>query len=126
MKILLIEDDVELAALMAEVFGSEGHDILVAHTGEDGLRQLRSEGPDAAFLDVRLPGMSGIAVLEEIRSTRPDLPVIIITAYATVGEREAAQRLGVTEILEKPYVLKHFSAALARASGPRTDPPSRP
>lgn len=107
------------------MFRDDGHELVVVHSGEGALRQLDRDRPDAIFLDVRLPGMSGIAVLREIRSADPDLPVIVITGYATLGEIQAARQLGVTEIIEKPFILKHFSEALARASGIHDDPSGR-
>src|SRR5882672_11311859 len=114
MKLLLIEDDEAVAHVLAESFGSQGHETAIRYTGEDGLAYLRRERPDAVVLDVRLPRLNGVAVLREIRSTDPTLPVIIMTGLATPGELAEIRRLGVTEIVEKPEVLKHFGAALAR------------
>src|SRR2546426_10563809 len=77
-------------------------------------QHVRRERPDAVVLDVRLPTMNGVAVLRQIRSTDPRLPVIIMTGLATPEEIAEARHLGVTEIIEKPEVLKNFSEALAR------------
>ena len=68
------------------------------------------------MLDVRLPTMNGVAVLRQIRSSDPVLPVIIMTGLATPAEMAEARRLGVAEIIEKPEVLKHFSEALNRVA----------
>src|SRR5947209_6427637 len=114
MKLLLIEDDVHVAKVLAEAFGADGHETTVMHSGEEGLAYLTRERPDAVVLDVRLPVLNGVAVLRKIRSTDPGLPVIIMTGLATLGEIAEARRLGVTEIIEKPDVLKNFSEALAR------------
>lgn len=114
MKLLLIEDDVRVAQLLADAFEADGHETTIRYTGEDGLAYLTRERPEAIMLDVRLPTINGVAVLRQIRSTDPALPVIIITGLATPSEVAEARRLGVTEIIEKPYVLKHFSEALAR------------
>ena len=122
MKLLLIEDDVRVAWVLAEAFRADGHETTVKHTGEDGLAYLRRDRPDAVVLDVRLPELNGVAVLRQIRSTDPELPVIIMTGLATLGEIAEARRLGVTEIIEKPDVLKHFSEALARIASRREDP----
>ncbi|OLB54022.1 MAG: hypothetical protein AUH99_00510 [Candidatus Rokubacteria bacterium 13_2_20CM_2_70_11] len=117
MKLLLIEDDVRVAQILAEAFGEDGHETTIRYTGEDGLAYLTRERPDAVVLDIRLPAMGGVAVLRQIRSTDPGLPVIIMTGLATLGEIAEARRLGVTEIIEKPEVLKRFSEALARIAG---------
>jgi DNA-binding response OmpR family regulator len=114
MKLLLIEDDEQVAQVLSEAFGSQGHETAVRYTGEDGLSYLKQERPDAVVLDIRLPGLGGVAVLREIRSTDAGLPVIIMTGLATPGEVAELRRLGVTEIVEKPEVLKHFSEALGR------------
>ena len=61
-----------------------------------------------------MPGMTGIEVLRAIRAVDPALPVILVTGHATAGEIEQARRLGVTEVVEKPYILNEFAAALSR------------
>ncbi len=114
MKLLLIEDDENVAEVLSDAFGSAGHETAVRYTGEDGLAYLTGERPDAVVLDIRLPRLGGVAVLRQIRSTDPTLPVIIMTGLATPGEIAEVRRLGVTEIIEKPEVLRHFSEALAR------------
>lgn len=114
MKLLLIEDDVHVAEVLADAFAADGHETAISHTGEEGLAYLARQRPDAVVLDVRLPTLNGVAVLRHIRSTDQTLPVIIMTGLATPGELSEIRRLGVTEIVEKPEVLKHFGDALAR------------
>jgi len=114
MKILLIEDDEDVAEVLAEAFAAGGHEIAIALTGEDGLARLARDHPDAIVLDVRLPGLNGVDVLRQIRSLDHGLPVIIMTGLATPGELTEIRRLGVTEIVEKPELLKRFGEALAR------------
>jgi len=114
MKILLIEDDEDVAEVLAEAFAAGGHEIAIALTGEEGLARLARDHPDAIVLDVRLPGLNGVDVLRQIRSLDPGLPVIIMTGLATPGELTEIRRLGVTEIVEKPELLKRFGEALAR------------
>lgn len=112
MKLLVIEDEKAVAQVLADAFGSEGHEVVIRYTGEDGLAYLTNERPDAVVLDIRLPTINGVAVLQQIRSTDPGLPVIIMTGLATPDEVAEIRRLGVTEIIEKPEVLKRFSEAL--------------
>lgn len=114
MKLLLIEDDEHVAQVLAEAFASQGHATAIRYTGEEGLAYLTRERPDAVVLDVRLPRLNGVAVLRQIRATDPALPVVIMTGLATPGEIAEVRRLGVTEIIEKPDILRHFSEALAR------------
>jgi two-component system response regulator MprA len=114
MKILLIEDDEDVADLLATAFAADGHETAITHTGEDGLAYLARNRPDAIVLDVRLPALNGVGVLRQIRSVDQTLPVLIMTGLATPGELAEIQRLGVTEIVEKPELLKRFGDALAR------------
>jgi DNA-binding response OmpR family regulator len=117
MRLLLIEDDEQVAEVLSDAFGSQGHETAIRHTGEDGLVYLTHDRPDAVVLDIRLPKLNGVAVLRQIRASDPSLPVIIMTGLATPGEIAEVRRLGVTEIVEKPEVLKNFSEALKRIAG---------
>jgi DNA-binding response OmpR family regulator len=120
MRLLLIEDDEQVAEVLSDAFGSQGHETAIRHTGEDGLVYLTHDRPDAVVLDIRLPKLNGVAVLRQIRASDPSLPVIIMTGLATPGEIAEVRRLGVTEIVEKPEILKNFSEALKRiAARPR-------
>lgn len=120
MRLLLIEDDEQVAEVLSDAFGSQGHETAIRHTGEDGLVYLSHERPDVVVLDIRLPKLNGVAVLRQIRASDPSLPVIIMTGLATPGEIAEVRRLGVTEIVEKPEILKNFSEALKRiAARPR-------
>jgi len=120
MRLLLIEDDEQVAEVLSDAFGSQGHETAIRHTGEDGLVYLSHDRPDVVVLDIRLPKLNGVAVLRQIRASDPSLPVIIMTGLATPGEIAEVRRLGVTEIVEKPEILKNFSEALKRiAARPR-------
>ena len=114
--LLLIEDDVDVADVLARTFREEGHETTVTHSGEAGLASLARQRPDAVLLDVRMPTMNGIEVLRRIRAIDQALPVIIISGLATPSEIAKARELGVTEVIEKSYVLRNFSESLARAT----------
>lgn len=114
MRILLIEDDENVAEVLANAFEADGHETAITHSGEDGLAYLARNRPDAIVLDVRLPALNGVGVLRQIRSVDQTLPVLIMTGLATPGELAEIRRLGVTEIVEKPELLKRFGDALAR------------
>lgn len=121
MKLMLIEDDVNVASVLLETFAKQGHQLKVFHNGEEGLAELSHDRPDAVLLDLRLPKMGGLDILRRIRETDGELPVIIVTGYPDDKDIAEAIRLGVTDVVQKPYVLKHFTEALTRISrkGPR-------
>lgn|SRR5574337_262329 len=114
MTILVIDDEPAVASIFAEALTQEGNQVLVATSGEEGLRLLERSRPDAVFLDVAMPDLDGIEVLRQIRSKHARLPVIILSGWATERQLEAARQLGATDVVLKPIALKHLSEALAR------------
>ncbi|MBI4590247.1 MAG: response regulator [Candidatus Rokubacteria bacterium] len=114
MRILVIDDHPDVALVVAEILESEGHQTLVAGSGEEGLQAIEQSLPDAVFLDVVMPGLDGIEVLRRIRAKRPHLPVILLSGTVTATQIETARELGVTDVLQKPAPLTQFAEALAR------------
>ncbi len=128
---ILIVDAIEVALLFQESVERQGHTAMVAASGQEALALLARFRPDAVFLELGLPGMSGVEVLRRIRSMYPELPVIIITGSAVRQEIETARRLGVTDIVKKPEMLKELQVVLERlknirpAKGRRRAKPDR-
>ncbi len=112
MHILIVDDERAVANLLADAIRGQGHEAALVHRGEDALAELERARPDAVFLDVLMPGMSGVEVLRRIRATDPTLPVILITGHAQDYELEEARRLGISEVIEKPFILNNLSEAL--------------
>lgn len=118
MRLLLIEDHVPVAEVLTEALSDIGHQVSVAHTGEEGLRELVSNPPDAVFLDVTLPGMDGITVLRAIRERDPQLPVIILSGHVTLEQIEQLRSLGIHDVIQKPETLSRLTDVLAVLSSP--------
>ena len=117
MRILIVDDEKAVANLLADAIQVQGHQATVVHRGDEALAALARQRPDAVFLDVLMPGMSGVEVLRRIRATDRALPVILITGHAKEEEIEEARRLGVSEIIEKPFILNNLSEALGSLGG---------
>jgi DNA-binding response OmpR family regulator len=113
MRILIVDDEIHVARMLADAVSVQGHEVIVANDGEEGLALVRQSRPDALFLDLKLGELSGIEVLRQIRRRDPVLPVIVITGHADPEQLEEARQLGVTEILTKPLMLSQLSGALA-------------
>ena len=113
MRILIVDDEIVVADLLAEAVRSQGHEVTVVNDAQEGLRLLRQQGADAVFLDVYMPEMSGIEFLRSLRRTEPTLPVILITGQAGPDDIEEARRLGIADVVEKPSIINHLSEALA-------------
>ncbi|HLC40777.1 MAG TPA: response regulator [Methylomirabilota bacterium] len=113
MKILVVDDEPEVAEVIAESVRIQGHETVIAHDGQGALDILGTFSPDAVFLDLVMPGLTGLDVLQQIRQRYQELPVIIISGRATAAQVAEAKRLGVTDVVEKPFALKHLSEALS-------------
>lgn len=119
MKILIVDDEAHVANVLAESVRLQGHDALVSMSGEEGLALLDQEHPDAVFLDIVMPGMGGLEVLRRLRAKDSALPVIVITGHASPAQIDEAKRLGVTDCIQKPFVLNQLNRALERLDSER-------
>jgi two-component system nitrogen regulation response regulator GlnG len=101
-RLLIIDDDAAGCRLLKAIFVPEGFEVLLAHDGEAGLERVAADEPDAVVLDLRLPGIDGIEVLETLRREQPSLPVIMLTAHSDVKTAIRATQLGAADYLVKP------------------------
>ena len=83
-KILIADDNVSLGQVLKELLSEEGYEVTIALRGDDALVELQREHHHLAMLDIRMPGLNGIEVLQEIKTTFPKTDVIIITSHASV------------------------------------------
>jgi DNA-binding response OmpR family regulator len=118
-RILLIEDDARLAAMVAEYLGGAGYEVAVAGTGKLGLERLRREVFDAALLDLMLPDMDGLEVCRRLRADST-LPVLMLTARGDAADRIVGLEIGADDYLPKPFepreLLARLKAILRRGS----------
>jgi DNA-binding NtrC family response regulator len=114
-KILIVDDDEQMAGRLVEQLGSAGYEARYETTPEDALRSIGEESPDLAILDVRMPGMSGIDLLSEMRRIEAHLPVIVMTGYATIEDAVEAMRRGAFDYVEKPFRLERLLTLADRA-----------
>jgi CheY-like chemotaxis protein len=113
-RVLVIDDDQDIHRLLRVRLEARGYDVTAASSGEEGLARLRETPPDLVFLDVAMSGMTGIDVLDYVRSQRLDVAVILTTAYSSEQVAIAALRHGADDYLRKPFDRGEFQAALDR------------
>jgi DNA-binding NtrC family response regulator len=113
--VLLIEDHEESRLGLADALTRNGHVVHPAATGKAALAISRRETLHAAVLDLRLPDMDGLAVLEGLLDHAPGLPVVVVTAYATIDAAVAAMKRGAADFLTKPLRLDDLTRVLDRA-----------
>jgi two-component system nitrogen regulation response regulator NtrX len=108
-RILVIDDEPAIRDTMRMILEYDGHEVLAAGSGPEGLTIAERESPDLAFVDIKLPGIDGLEVLSRLRGINESLPVVIISAHGTAATALEAGRLGAFRFIEKPlskdYVL---------------------
>ncbi len=101
-KVLVVDDDPVVRKSFDRVLSSKGYAVITAENGEEALRKLNEEKYDLVYTDIRMPGMSGLEVAEEVRARKPWTPVVIVTGYGTDAAETRAKAAGVTSFLHKP------------------------
>lgn len=120
--ILIVDDEPEQRRLLGGFLEPLGYAIGEASSAEDALAQIARARPALVLLDVRLPGMSGMEALPEIRKLAADLPVLLVTAYADLRQAVAAMKSGADDYLAKPLDLEELEGAIADHLGRHAAP----
>lgn len=102
-RVLIIDDEKNIRNTLEQCLVSEGFDVTLAETGEEGLNSLAEAAYDVTLLDIRMPGLSGMETLERIRSAGYTTSVIMMTAYGTVENAVEAMKLGALDFISKPF-----------------------
>ena len=113
--LLLVDDDQSLLRLMTIRLEGEGFNVITAEDGKAALKQVSAHTVDAVLSDLRMPGLDGLSLFEEIVNLRNDLPVILMTAHGTIQDAVAATQRGVFGFLTKPVDHKALRGLLDRA-----------
>lgn len=124
MRILIVDDETNLAELLAMASTVQGWDPTVAGTGREALRLARAEAFDAMILDVMLPDIDGFVVIEKMRESGIDTPVVFLSARDAVDDRLTGLRLGGDDYVTKPFNLDEVIARVdARLRRSRANAP---
>jgi len=113
-KILVIDDEQGIRNLLDTLLRRKGYDVVLAESGRQGLELFRRERPDVIVLDLKMPEMDGLTVLQQIKNLDPGKPVIILTGAGTAEAEKQVRALGVTEYVEKEFSLHLLGDSLKR------------
>ena len=114
-RILIIEDEENIARVLQLELQFEGYEAEMAHTGTDGLLKYREQKWDLVLLDIMLPEMSGLDVLKRIRATESHTPVIMLTAKGDVEDKVKGLDLGANDYMTKPFEIEELLARIRTA-----------
>ena len=112
MKLLIAEDEIELANALAKLLRKNNYSVEIANDGEDALFRFELENYDAIILDIMMPKINGIEVLKTIRKTNTNIPIIMLTAKAEVEDKVLGLDSGANDYLEKPFDTRELLARL--------------
>lgn len=114
-RILVVEDEPQIARVLQLELQFEGYEVTIAHTGTDGLIAYREQSFDLVLLDIMLPGMNGLDVLKRIRTDERMTPVILLTAKGDTHDKVAGLDLGANDYITKPFEFEELLARIRSA-----------
>lgn len=121
--LLIVDDDDVLRGRLARAFRDRGFEVREAASGESAVELARNDPPEHAVVDLRMPGMSGLEVVQALKDADPSTLVVVLTGYGSIATALEAVRLGATHYLTKPADADEILAAFSRG-GPA--PPTLP
>jgi two-component system OmpR family response regulator len=112
MRVLVVEDDAKIASFVVKGLKQEGYGVDHGPDGDTGLALATSTTYDAAVVDIMLPGLDGLSLVRRLRAARSDVPVLFLSARATVADRVKGLQAGGDDYLTKPFAFAELSARL--------------
>ena len=117
-KVLVVDDDPVVGKSFDRVLSGKGYAVITAENGDEALRKLNEEDYDVVYTDIRMPGMDGLEVAEQVKARKPWTPVVIITGYGTEAAETRAKAAGVSNFLHKPLSPEMIEGSAQKALAP--------
>ena len=114
-RILVVDDEPAIRDSLRMILAYEGHEVLQAATGEEGVKLVEREGPDLVFLDIKMPGMDGLEVLQKLRHLTDSIPIVVVSGHGTIHTAVEATRLGAFDFIEKPFTTERVMVTVRNA-----------
>jgi DNA-binding NtrC family response regulator len=113
-KILIIDDEAPILDLMTQLCKGMGHEVMAFQTGKEGVAALKQESPDLAIVDLRIPALDGLALVEKCADEHPEMPIVMVTGFGTVETAVEAMKLGAFDYMTKPFELDDLQRTINR------------
>lgn len=112
-KILVVDDEKSLLDLLSVVFKKEGYHVETCLSGKKGLDLIKNQDFDLVLCDIKMPQMNGLEILKQVRAKKPDIPVVMITAYGTIKQAVKALKAGALDYVVKPFDVEEMKIIVA-------------
>jgi DNA-binding NtrC family response regulator len=124
-RVLIVDDELNIRRILQAAFDKNGWHSMAAESAEAAIEALRDSDVDCVVTDATMPGMSGYELLRHLAEKRPEIPVVVMTAYGTIPQAIQAIRDGACEFITKPFDLDHMKKVVAQSMTPKARPKSR-
>jgi two-component system sensor histidine kinase/response regulator len=118
--VLIIDDEESIRDSCSQITAKEGHSVETAVNGEEGLEKIKTLHPDLVLVDLKMPGKSGMEVLDELQTFDPHIIPVVITGYGTVDSAVEAMKRGAYDFLQKPFTPEELRSIIRRGLERRT------
>jgi len=122
-KILIVDDEKDFLDIMAERLGARGIEVSTATSAENAIKMVLKESYDAVIMDLMMPEMDGFTALKLFKETRPDVPIILLTANVLEEKRIEAIKRGAMDVIEKPADLNRLAQKIEEAKARKLKKP---
>ncbi|MCF8026604.1 MAG: response regulator [Desulfobacteraceae bacterium] len=119
--ILLVDDEEEFVSTLAERLEIRGFESKAAYSGDQALSLIENNDYDVVVLDVKMPGMDGLEVMDQIKTRRPEMPVILLTGHGSTKEGMEGMHKGAFDYLMKPLDIDELISKVQEALGSRPE-----
>lgn len=123
--VIVVDDEKVIREGLKRLLSSEGYRVLTADNGRDALDIIRCEGIDVVLCDLKMPVMDAVEVLEAVKVSHPDLPVIVITGQGTIENAVECMKKGAYDFVTKPF-RTDYVLSVVRCAVERLPPPQHP
>ncbi|MBI3333633.1 MAG: response regulator [Candidatus Omnitrophica bacterium] len=122
MKLLIVDDEVEVVEGMAFYFTLRGHEVLTAQGGDEALALVKARRPQLMLLDLKMKGLSGFDIMEEVRGACPEMTTVVITGVSQENLEQECRRLGAARVIQKPVKVDELERIIEWAAARSTPP----
>jgi DNA-binding response OmpR family regulator len=119
-RILVIDDETSIAQLLEDALTGVGHTVEIAVSGKEGVEMATLSEFDLVMTDLGMPDMSGWEVASQIRRERPNVPIVLVTGWATTLSEDEVERCGISAVVHKPFEIQELLDTASRVL--RVDP----